>query len=400
MYTPRLNIYLFVAYAIISGGVFIAAMLLPQFRQSSYAPLRELLLPPPEPIHLSVLYSTEKEAWLEDMAARMQMENLRANGRPIQLQLEKTGSREMYLAVLDGSKKPDIISPASSLQVSILEELSAGKFPTPLVRLADRQVCTPVVTTPLVLVAWSERAEALWGAQPPPDLWRRLQSILSDPQGWSSLGKPEWGYVKFGHTDPTRSNSGFMTLLLMTYDYYQKSSGLQTQDILNNTEFQEWLKSLEAGVTEFGDSTGTYMRDIVAYGPSKYDIVAVYEATAIEQIENARGRYGELSIYYPPATVMSDHPFCILQADWVTPDKAAAARIFIDYLIQAPAQEAALLSYGFRPADASIPLDQTGSPFLRYAGNGLQINLPPQVEIPSGGVLDTLLNFWILNVQR
>jgi ABC-type sulfate transport system substrate-binding protein len=135
------------------------------------------------------------------------------------------------------------------------------------------------------------------------------------------------------------------------------------------------------------------MRDIVTYGPSKYDIVAVHEATAIEQAANAEGRYGELRVYYPPATVLSDHPFCTMQAEWVTPEKTAAAELFIDYLLSSPAQEQAL-ALGFRPADPSLALDQLDSPFVRYAANGIMTQLPPQVDVPPGEVLDTLMRIW------
>jgi ABC-type Fe3+ transport system substrate-binding protein len=96
---------------------------------------------------------------------------------------------------------------------------------------------------------------------------------------------------------------------------------------------------------------------------------------------------------------MSDHPFCVLQADWVTDEKAQAAQQFIDFLLSKPAQEKALLQYGFRPADQTIPLDQAGSPFQRYAANGVQIDAGPLVELPSGSTLQTLLDFWSRNVQ-
>ena len=108
-----------------------------------------------------------------------------------------------------------------------------------------------------------------------------------------------------------------MTLVLMTYGYYGRSSGLTAQDILSNADFQQWLIEFESTVTAFGDSTGTYMKEIVAYGPSMYDVVAVYESTMIEQAENATGRYGNLRVYYPPQTVMSDHPMCVMQTEWV-----------------------------------------------------------------------------------
>jgi ABC-type sulfate transport system substrate-binding protein len=141
---------------------------------------------------------------------------------------------------------------------------------------------------------------------------------------------------------------------------------------------------------------------MIVYGPSTYDIVTVYEATVFEQAENAVGRYGELHVFYPPATVWSDHPFCILDAEWVTPQKAEAARLFIDYLRSPAVQQVALMKYGFRPVDPSIQLDQAGSPFEVYAYNGFQADLSNYPEIPatSGNVLNILLEFWSRNVSR
>jgi ABC-type Fe3+ transport system substrate-binding protein len=375
-------------------------MTLPAFRSIAYAPLRELVLPPPEPIVISVLYSTEKQAWLEDILVHMQADPPVVDGHPVHIELEKMGSREMYLAVLDGERQPDVISPASSLQIRILEDLSASKYGAPLVDSSNQLECRSVVETPLVLVAWLDRADVLWGDNPNGNMWKRLQEAVTNPQGWAAYDRPEWSYIKFGHTDPTKSNSGFMTVVLMANNYFGKTSGLSADDILSDEDFQEWLKGFEGSVPEFGDSTGTFMRDIVAYGPSKYDIVAVYEATAIENIENAKGRYGELRVYYPPATIMSDHPFCVVEGVWMTPEKRQATRLFLDYLTSQAAQEAALLQYGFRPVNPNAPLNQPGSPFSRYSANGLRIDLPPEIELPTGNVLDTLLTFWIRNIQR
>jgi hypothetical protein len=142
------------------------------------------------------------------------------------------------------------------------------------------------------------------------------------------------------------------------------------------------------------------MQEIVAYGPSKYDIVAVYEATVIAQAKNAAGRYGELQVYYPPATHMSDHPFCVVDAEWVSPKEAQASQMFMAYLESREMQERAWLDYGFRPIDSGILLDQPDSPLRRYAGNGLQIDLPPEIKAPHGDVLQTLLDFWTRSTQR
>ncbi len=401
---PRKNWVLFSLYALLSAGLFVTSLAFPALRENrwlAYAPVRDLalgaLLPP---VEVSVLYSTEKDAWLKDPEVTAKFEATHTlDGRPIKITLKALGSREIYLAVLNNTEKPDLISPAGSLQISILQDQSVAKFGQPVVSLADTAACRSVLRTPLVMVAWRERATVLWGDNPNSHMWKRLHDALVDPKGWESYGHPEWGYIKFGHTNPLKSNSGFMAILLMTYNYFDKSSGLTSKDVLD-TGYQKWFDEIETTVPNFGDSTGTYMRDMVAYGPSQYDMVAVYEASAIEQADNAVGRYGELRVYYPPATSMSDHPFCILNADWVTPEKQRAAQQYMDYLTSQPVQQLALLKYGFRPVDTSVALDQPGSPFNRYAQIGLKTDLPPEVAVPPGDVLNTLLDFWARSVAK
>lgn len=399
MPTPKLNKILLVLYTLATMGVLIAAFVSPAVRAIAYAPLRDLILPPPKPIVVDVLYSTEKAEWLDEVMVDFEATRPTLNGRPIELTVEKMGSREMYLSILNEEKTPDLMSPASMLQISLLQDLSASKFGQPVVNRADAETCRPVLRSPIVLVAWKERANVLWGDNPNGKMWWRLREALLEPQGWETYGHPEWGYIKFGHTTPLKSNSGLQTILLMTYNYFGTTEGLTSGDILSDEAYQSWLITFEDTISQFGDSTGTYMEEIVAYGPSLYDFVSVYEATAIEEIENAVGRYGELRVYYPPATSVSDHPFCVLQADWVTPENAEAAQIFLDYLTSREAQALAL-DHGFRPVDNGIPLDQPGSPFLQYADNGIKLDIPPEVEVPPGNVLNTLLEFWARNVER
>ncbi|MGC9346909.1 MAG: substrate-binding domain-containing protein [Anaerolineae bacterium] len=400
MRTPKLNLVLFGFYALATIGFLIGSLVSPSVRSIAYAPLRDLILPPPKPVVLSVLYSTEKAQWIEEAVRRFEQSCASVGGRPIEVELSASGSREMYLAILDGEAKPDMISPASMLQIALLEDLSASKFGSPVVNPAEESICRPVLTSPVVLVAWQERADVLWGEDPNGRMWLRLQEALTDPRGWGAYGRSEWGYIKFGHTNPLKSNSGFQTILLMTYNYFGKTRGLTASAILSDEAYQTWFTAFENTISKFGDSTGTYMNEIISYGPSVYDLVTVYEATAIGQIENAQGRYGELRIYYPPATSLSDHPFCVLDADWITPEAAEAGELFLDFITGEELQQLALLEYGFRPVHPSVAIDQSGSPFLRYIDNGVQLQIPPQVEVPEGNVLNTLLEFWARNIER
>jgi ABC-type sulfate transport system substrate-binding protein len=401
--TPRINWVLFIGYAVATVGVLVAAFVSPSVRAIAYAPLRDLLVPPPAPVVVDVLYSTEKAAWISEAVERFRATQPRVDGRPIQLALSKSGSREMYLAVLDGDAQPDLISPASMLQISLLQDLSAARtdrFRTAVVDRGQPETCRPVLNTPVVLVAWQARADVLWGDNPNGQLWLRLHDAVTE-ETWEAYGHPEWGFIKFGQTTPLKSNSGFQTFLLMTYNYFDKTGGLQNDDVLD-ADYQAWYREFGRNVTRFGDSTGTFMEEIVAYGPSQYDMVAVYEATAIEHIENAVARYGEqhggLRVYYPPATSLSDHPFCVLNAEWVAPEEAEAARMFLDFLTGGEMQALAL-QYGFRPVDDAIALDQPGSPFPRYRANGIRLQLPDEVEVPPGNVLNAMLEFWARNVQ-
>jgi ABC-type molybdate transport system substrate-binding protein len=402
MYTPRFNWVLFILFALTAIGVFAAALISPTFREIAYAPVRELLIPPPAPVVVSVLYSTEKEAWLNEVIKDFENTNPSIAGHPVKVELEKMGSWEINAAVLDGTRKPTIVSPASSLQIAALQDASASQFGKAIVNPADTAICHSVLKTPLVLVAWKERADVLWGQQPGAAVWRNIHDALVNPQGWASLNHPEWGYVKFGHTDPLKSNSGYMTILLMTYGYYNKTSNLSASDILSNSDYQKWFLETESSIGQFENSTGPLMDKMVAYGPSTFDFVSVYEATAISQAANAVGRYGELRVYYPSAMLWSDHPFCILNADWVAPQQTSAAQLFIDYLTSKPAQQVALMKYGFRPVDISVKLDQAGSPFDQFAANGFRTDLSaiPNVEIPAGNVLNTLKDFWSRNVSK
>jgi ABC-type sulfate transport system substrate-binding protein len=401
--TPRLNWILFGVYVLAAIGVFVAALVSPSVRALAYAPLRDLILPPPQPVVVDVLYSTEKAAWINEAVNRFEASNPRVDGRPVQLELSKSGSREMYLAVLDGDAQPDMISPASMLQISLLQDLSAArtdKFSAAVVDRADAQTCRPVLNTPVVLVAWRNRADVLWGENPNSRLWLRLHDAVTQ-ETWGAYGHPEWGFIKFGQTNPLKSNSGFQSFLLMTYNYFGKSSDLTSEDILDS-EYQEWYREFGRNVTKFGDSTGTFMDEIVAYGPSRYDIVAVYEATAIEQIDNAIARYGSeyggLQVYYPPVTSLSDHPFCVMRADWVTPEELQAAQLFLDFLTDTEMQQLAL-RYGFRPVHDGGSLTDAGSPFPRYEANGVRLDLPDEVTVPPGNVLNTMLEFWARNIQ-
>lgn len=371
-----------------------------------YAPFPLRIGPPAQPITVTIWYGTEKEAWLKDAAARFAATSPTLRNRPIQIELKGIGSRDTVERVAQRQwgqdAPPTVISPASAVWVELLKDEWAKRGNTGPIVSADPQ---QLVLTPLVLAIWEKRAQALWdnGAT---NFWPEIHDALSNPSGWAGHVHPNapdavkqeaqnWGFVKFGHTSPLRSNSGAQALLLMAYGYYNKTSGLSSADI-TNAEFQKWFAEIENSVLEFGDSTGTFMDNMIRFGPSKYDMVAIYENLAIESIDKAQGRWGDtLRVVYPPATLFSDHPYAVLAGDWTTPEQRAAAEQFGQFLLSRPIQELAL-QYGFRPADPGVAVitNDPGNPFRKYAQYGVQVDIAQQVELPPGDVIATLLELW------
>jgi ABC-type Fe3+ transport system substrate-binding protein len=256
----------------------------------------------------------------------------------------------------------------------------------------------PVLLSPLVFVAWEDRARALESFGGGSTItWKTIHKAVSSNQGWPTVkGKAEWGFVKLGHTDPTRSNSGMQALVLIALEYFGRNTGseLHVEDVLK-PDFQKFLRELESGVTRFENSTGTFMTDMVRFGPSKYDLAVVYESSAISQLANAQGRWGNLRVYYPKLTLWSDHPVGVLRAPWVTDAQRAAAKQFVAFLHSKPVQERAL-RFGFRPAETSVPIKTADAqnPFTRLAEFGVQTTVPSVAEPPDAAVIRNLLALW------
>jgi hypothetical protein len=360
----------------------------------SNAPFPLQLGPEREPVEVRIAYGTEKREWLEEATRRFHANGPTIRGHPIKITLEGVGSREGVTDIVGGAMQPVVFSPASSIQVELLRYEWKTRNGTEIFP-SGANAPTPLVYTPLVLVAWEERSQTLW-PNGPAHLWHRLQEVLANDEGWGRFGHPEWGFAKFGHTSPETSNSGIQTLVLLTYAYHEKTSGLARQDILDQ-EFQQWLDGIENAVMEFGNSTGTFMDNMVNFGPGKYDFVAVYENLPIEKFNTAHDRWNQnLRIYYPPATIFSDHPYAILEAEWVSPEQRDAAAMFRDFLLSEETQQLALQS-GFRPASRQVNVGDNipQNPFMLYEEYGLRAeDIPPQVEIPPGEVLSELIDLW------
>lgn len=342
-------------------------------------------------VTLDFLYTTEKERWLKGA-----LEDF-AKARPdIYVKARGVGTIESIRLITEGKESPVAWSPADEVAINLLDTEWSLQKGAGIVDRAEDVAPQPLVITPLVVIAWEERAKALAkaGTGDPAD-WAVIHHLATNPKGWLGVGaSAEWGFVKLGHTAPNTSNSGLQALILMAYGFHGKSAGLVQADVLDE-KFQRWLKEIETAVGKFGNSSGTYMRDMVLFGPSKYDLIWNYESVAISEMAAAQGRWGNLAVYYPKPTLWSNHPFVVLKSASATPEQREAAKVLRDFLLSVPIQQRALDS-GFRPAnpDVKVLTADPNNPWNRLKPFGVRVDIPPTAEPPSGEVTRLLLETW------
>ncbi|HMG33866.1 MAG TPA: substrate-binding domain-containing protein [Blastocatellia bacterium] len=338
-------------------------------------------------VEIGIAFGTEKKTWME---WAVQEFSKTADGQKIKINLIPKGSLEGAQALVSGDKNINVWCPASSLYKETFVQDWQVKYGNNPVLKEDN-----LALTPMVFVAWNERYQAF--VQKYKSLnFTTISQALREKGGWEAIArKPEWGLFKLGHTHPGKSNSGLMTLVLMAYDFSGKTRDLSLKDILN-VDFQNWMTTLEQGVSGLSDSTGTMMREMVLKGPSSFDAVFVYESVAIDFLKSAEGRWGELHIVYPKENMWSENPYYIIDATWSTKEQRAAAELFLNFMLTDTIQRESL-KHGFRPSNTNVPVIFAESPFTIYQKYGLQIEPGSTAEPPKAEVINNLLAGWQRN---
>lgn len=341
-------------------------------------------------IEVGIAYGTEKKRWLQWAVEAFADTDA---GHRIQVNLIPMGSLEGARAVLGGDERVHVWSPASSMYRPVFEqEWQLQHSGSPVAKQET------LALTPMVFVMWKERYDGFVGKYEGVS-FKTIAQALAEPGGWDGIaGRAEWGFFKFGHTHPNRSNSGLMNLVLMAYDFHDKSRGLAMADILA-VPYQQWMVALERGVSGLSNSTGNMMREMVLKGPSAFDALCVYESVAIDYLKNAEGRWSGLQVAYPGKNMWNDNPYYILETPWSDKAHQDAAQTFLDFLMSEPAQLKAL-EHGFRPGNAAVGIKFDDSPFVKYASYGLRVELPQVCENPPPEVLTNLLAGWQRSVGR
>lgn len=344
-------------------------------------------------LEISMLYGSEKKAWIDDVVATFNAQGVKsASGKPIVVTARAGGSNETLRQILSGQAQPTIWSPASRILIPVAND-QWGRTHNGDKLVSDDPAA--LVLSPVVIAMWEPMAKALgWPAKAIG--WSDIAELARKQQNWSEFQHPEWGAFQFGHTHPDFSNSGIVSVVAAAYAATGKVRGLTVADV-QKAQTAEFIRSVESGVIHYGESTGFFADQMFTRGPSYLSAAVLYENLVVQAREPGKYQLSlpVVAIYPREGTLMSDHPFAVLNAPWVSAEQRAAAEIFRAFLMARPQQELAL-KYGFRPGDPQVPV---GAPI--NAANGVDPTQPQTLlEVPSAQVIDSVRQVWVQNKKR
>lgn len=297
----------------------------------------------------------------------------------------------------DGAPEPQIWAPTSSLWVGQVREQSAA---------ADRRVLSDetefesIAQSPLVIAMPQPMAEALGGPQADVG-WADILALSQDPDGWGSLGHPEWGRFTLGKDNPHLSTSGLSATIATFYAATGLSSDL-TPDRIAEPAVREFVAGVEAGVLHYSDDAVNYMANLAAADAAGQAMSYVSAVVVQEQLVYLYNRgsptgdpalLGEapepqvplVPLYPTDGTIMLDHPYVVL--DSASDAQRTGAADFLDYL-QEPAQQRRLAEHGFRD-HTGAPGDDLAAAVAIPDGQDLAV-VPP----PSPPTVTAILDAW------
>jgi Ca-activated chloride channel family protein len=341
-------------------------------------------LPPgcaPNAIIISAVYSGEVDFYLQDIMRDFNQYSaqgarnpathapLAVNGRPICVSGQPVRAGTVRTGLVNAITapnnqtvvRPTIWSPSVSHWL-LLANHDTGR------ELFDMSQTRATALAPVVIAIWQSRLEAIRNHVGYEDIgWEELLAVLTSPNGWCDYGLPNCRTaVYYGHTNPYNSPTGLSTLISEFYASARAVEGETPRALtrlhVSDAQIRLGVREIEELIRHYSDRTTEFIF-YIAQGPDYVDFVALEENDVIyiNQGQNPAGvpiaRPPEplVALYPREGTFIHDHPFGIVNADWVTPEQHEAAVVFTDYVLTAQVQQF-IMSRGFRPVNPAVPI--------------------------------------------
>lgn len=286
-------------------------------------------------------------------------------------------------------ERPTIFGPSVSHWLALANYQSGRN----LFDLADSRA---TALAPVVMAIWESRLNAIRETVGYDDVgWEELLGVLHSENGWQDYGIPNGRRtVYYGHTDPNVSSTGLSTLIGEFYASARENgfTGRRlTAAQVRDPAIQQGVRDIESLIRHYSTRT-TEFKEYIAQGPDYLDFVALEENDLIyinRGLTEYRPPERLVALYPKEGTFWHEHPLAIVNADWVTPEQAQAARIVIDYVLTEPVQQA-IMAQGFRPANPDVEL---GFPFVEE--NGVDPAQPRTIlDVPAPDVIAAIQQSW------
>jgi Ca-activated chloride channel family protein len=368
----------------------------------------EGLQPPDNAVQIDLIYAPEEELYLVEAIETFNRAYIDGKN-PLTGQTLADGESPIFVKGQSGSSgqvaqgiinaviapnnanvaRPTIFSPSVSHWLALVN-FQTGRQ---IFNLAESP---PTALAPVVMAIWESRLKAIQEKSGNPAVgWEELLAVLNSPNGWADYNIPgDRTTVYYGHTDPFISSTALSTLIAEFYASARlKDPNLRRLTLaeVNDQEVQQGVRNIEALIRHYSSRT-TEFKEYIAQGPNYLDFVALEENDLIfiNQGKTAYKPPEKLVALYPKeGTFWHEHPFAVPQADWVTPEQRAAAKLFTEF-IRSEAIQQKVMEQGFRPVNPKIPVGYPIAPEL-----GVDPNQPTTIlEVPDPEVVAQVQASW------
>jgi Ca-activated chloride channel family protein len=296
---------------------------------------------------LSIVASPDQYDVVRSQAEKWQKTEPSVDGRCARITVSKQASHTVASALSstwDESRgqvaRPDVWMPDSSAWI-----LAASSRPdaAPLVSGAR----TSVASSPVVMAVPRPMAELLgWPNRQVG--WFDLVGAHFKNQTWAHFQRPEWGPIKIGMDDPTRSTAGLLGLIPLS-----DSNGDNRVEL----DDAKGLLVFSRAVAERATDSNVYFDKL---RKAQNQIAALRTVSAFPALErdvvsyNAEHRAVQLVPIYPAeGTTFADYPYTVLNAPWVDSFRKNVAAQFLKFL-RTRSAERSYGDVGFRTPSRSV----------------------------------------------
>jgi Ca-activated chloride channel homolog len=267
--------------------------------------------------------------------------------------------------------------------------------------LTDRLESRATTREPVILAIWESRLraiEAKTGKTRDQIGWQDLLDVQNSPNGWCDYAVPNCRRaVLMGFTDPNISSTALSSLIAQYYFATNVRNIPLDMSAVVAPGITEKVQNIQHLARHYAQNTVVF-RQYLGRGPDYLDFVPLEENDLIF-INQGRSDIGFppeplIALYPQEGTFFHERPMGIVNANWVTPEQQEAARYFVDYTVSEPVQRL-IMSYGFRPADTSIQLDNTFWDNCNIPLCGVAPGDPPTIlQSPSPEVIEAVQTSW------